>query len=144
MSLHFSFKISLVLLFSATLFSCTKFNNGSEFLGVDEVRAPEIHKQSLIAVGYASISAQKGGSFDLQMLNAIKVSKLEAYKEMAEQLHGVLVSAENNIDGARLQDDFIRSRVKGLVRGAKVLRSYHEGDVYITELEIDLQSSPFL
>ena len=97
----------------------------------------------MTSVGYAPIAAQKGDSRDLQMLNAIKVSKLEAYKEMAEQVYGVLVNSENNVVGGRLQDDIIKSRVKGLVRGAHVLKSYPRGEVYITELELDMAHFPF-
>lgn len=144
MTFSFYSKISLVLLFSGTLMSCTKLNNREGLLITSEANQTVEKKENLISLGYASISAQKGSTFDMQMLNAIKVSKLEAYKEMAEQLFGVLVKAENNIDGAQLQNDTLKSRVRGLVRGAKVLRSYHEGDIYITELELDLQNSPFL
>ena len=143
MRLCFYLKVGLILSFSSILMSCTKLNNGEGLITMAETTPVIEKKEKLVSLGYASISAQKGSTFDLQMLNAIKVSKLEAYKEMAEQLFGVLVKAENNIDGAQLQNDILKSRVRGLVRGAKVLRSYHEGDVYITELELDLQNSPF-
>jgi len=143
MTFSFYLKISLVLLFSSTLISCSQFTSGEGLLISSETNQIVEKKEKLTSLGYASISAQRGNTFDLQMLNAIKVSKLEAYREMAEQLFGVLVKAENNIDGAQLQNDTLKSRVRGLVRGAKVLRSYHEGDVYITELELDLQNSPF-
>ncbi|WP_022941013.1 LPP20 family lipoprotein [Psychromonas hadalis] len=96
------------------------------------------------SVGYAPIEAQSGDSFDLKMLNAIKASKLEAYKEMAEQIYGVLLTADNSTDGAVLQNDRIKAKVEGVVRGAHVLRSYNEGDVYITELELDMQTLPLL
>ena len=143
MTFRFYLNLFSVLLVSFTLFSCVQPYNGDK---VVEGEFEEVENDQYIfrAVGYASIAAQKGDSFDLQMLNAIKVSKLEAYKELAEQLHGVLLNAENNVNGARLQDDMIKSRVKGLVRGARVLKSYHEGEVYITELELDMQRSPLL
>jgi hypothetical protein len=105
----------------------------------------EVIKQSLFtSVGYASIDAQPGNSFDLKMLNAIKASKIEAYKEMVEQIHGVLISADDTVQGAVLIDDKIEAQVKGLVRGARILKSYHEGGVYITELEFDMQTLLFL
>ena len=97
----------------------------------------------LTSVGYATIASQKGNSLDLKILNAMKASKIESYKELTEQVHGVLVSAENKVQNSRLESDTIKSRVRGLVRGARVVRTYHEGDVYITELELDMNSSPF-
>jgi outer membrane protein FlgP len=105
----------------------------------------ESKKQSFFtSVGYAPIELQPGDSFDLKMLNAIKASKLEAYKEMAEQIHGVLITSGNDVEGTVLLDDRIESQVKGLVRGARILKSYHEGGVYITELEFDMQTLLFL
>lgn len=96
------------------------------------------------AVGYAPVDAQTGESFDMKMLNAIKASKLEAYKEMAEQIYGVLVTAENSVGHAVLLDDTLQATVKGLVRGAHVTKSYHEGDVYITELELNVKTLPYV
>ncbi|MCW8996196.1 MAG: hypothetical protein OQK77_10335 [Psychromonas sp.] len=140
MPFRFYFKIWGVLLFSIILSSCANLYSQDPEV---ESAVNDSHQYIVTSVGYAPIASQKGDSFDLKMINAIKVSKLEAYKEMAEQVYGVLVSAENNVDGARLQDDLIKSQVKGLVRGARVLKSYHEGDVYITELELDMRRSPF-
>jgi len=102
------------------------------------------YQHTFTSVGYAPIEAQPGESFDQKILNAIKASKLEAYKEMAEQVYGVLITASDSTDGALLLDDKVESQVKGLVRGARVLKSYHEGGVYITELELDMQTLPFL
>lgn len=135
MRFQFNLNFSFVLLLSITLFSCAK---------PDVKIWHENNKYTFTSVGYAPIAAQTGDTFNLQMLNAIKASKLEAYKELAEQIYGVLLTAENNVKGARIKGDVIDSQVKGLVRGARVLRSYHEGDVYITELELNMQTLPFL
>lgn len=131
--------LSPILLLSVALFSCA--GPGYENR---EVEALQNYQHTFTSVGYAPIAAQKGDTFDLQVLNAIKASKLEAYKELAEQIHGVLLSAENSVNDSHLQKDLIGGRVKGLVRGARVLKSYHEGDMYITELELNMQSLPFL
>lgn len=96
------------------------------------------------AVGYAPIESQKGDSFDIKMINAIKASKLEAYKELAEQVHGVLLTSQNAASDSQLTSDSIDIQVNGLVRGAKVLKSYHEGDLYITELQLDMRTLGYL
>ncbi len=102
------------------------------------------YQYTFTSVGYAPIKAQSGDSFDQKILNAIKASKLEAYKEMAEQIYGVLITAGDSTESSVLLDDKVESQVKGLVRGARVLKIYHEGGMYITELELDMQTLPFL
>jgi hypothetical protein len=107
-------------------------------------KADQNYQYTFTSIGYAPIEAQPGESFDLKVLNAIKVSKLEAYKEMAEQIYGILITSNSGVQDTILMNDKIEAKVKGLVRGARVLKSYHEGNVYITELELDMQALPFL
>lgn len=139
--MHFQFflRSASVLALSTVLFSCAE--SGKQRW---QAKTTQNYKQTFTSVGYALIAPQKGDTFDMQMLNAIKASKLEAYKELAEQVHGALVKAQSTVEGARLKSDLIASEVKGLVRGARVLKSYHEGDMYITELELNMQTLPFL
>jgi len=129
-----------VLLSLSILSGCNSLQEPSSEKPPAEINA---HYQ-FTSVGYAPIEIQSGDSFDVKVLNAIKASKLEAYKEMAEQIYGVLLSAKSDVEGAALGDDKIKAQVRGLVKGARVLQSYHEGDMYITELAIDMQTLPFL
>ena len=93
----------------------------------------------LRAVGYAPLSAQPGKTAGEKQLMAIKVSKLEAYRELAEQLYGQNLTSTITVKGAVAQNDGLKSQVNGLVRGAKVLKSYAVGDTYTTELELDMK-----
>jgi outer membrane protein FlgP len=104
----------------------------------------KIAEYEFIAIGYATIDVQVGASQDIKMLNAIKASKLEAYKELAEQVYGVMLTSENAVKEYQLQADGLQTKVKGLVRGAKVIRSYHEADIYITELGLNMHTLPYL
>ena len=101
-----------------------------EYLNPDEYPVLE-------AVGYASISAQPGASKDARMLNAIKVSKLEAYRELAEQLNGQVVEGSASVGELAMTNDRLRAEVNGLVRGARIVRSYAVGDTYVTEMTLD-------
>ncbi|HIP76095.1 MAG TPA: hypothetical protein EYH12_02925 [Psychromonas hadalis] len=109
---------------------------------MDQVREGEVHKFN--AVGYAPIATQKGKTFDLKMLDAIKSSKIDAYKELAEQIYGVALTSQSTVADTKLQKDWIKTEVNGVVKGAKVTRSYHDSDLYISEIELDLNVLPTL
>lgn len=127
---------SIILLAALIMLSACVSNKQT----IDEVS----EDYEFVAVGYATITAQTGASNDIKMLNAIKASKLEAYKELAEQVYGVMLTSENSVKEYQLQSNGIKGKVKGLVRGAKVLRTYHENDLYITELGLNMKTLPFL
>jgi hypothetical protein len=93
----------------------------------------------LRAVGYAPLSSQPGESDTQKMLMAVKVSKLEAYRELAEQVHGQKLSSTMTVKGAIAQTDGLSSKVGGLIKGAKIVKMYSVGDTYATELELDMK-----
>ncbi|WP_413692490.1 LPP20 family lipoprotein [Psychromonas sp. KJ10-2] len=117
---------------------------GCSLFKKEVVEVEKVDTYKFVAVGYATMSAQSGATDDIKMLNAIKASKLEAYKELAEQVYGVMLTSENSVQQYQLRNDGLSTKVKGLVRGAKVLRSYHENDLYITELGLNMETLPFL
>ncbi|NCP65408.1 MAG: flagellar biosynthesis protein FlgP [Paraglaciecola sp.] len=92
----------------------------------------------LSAIGYAPISAQNGNTESAKMLMALKASKLDAYRELAEQVYGQKVDGEQSLQSLVLEDQSFSSSVQGVIRGAKVVKSYAVGDdTYVTELELD-------
>lgn len=94
----------------------------------------------LKAIGYAPISAQNGQSETIKMLKAIKASKLDAYKELAEQVYGQKIDTEQSLANMLLADSDLKASVEGIIRGAEVVKSYPVGeDVYATELSLDFQ-----
>lgn len=93
----------------------------------------------LTAVGYAPISAQLGSEESTKTLMAIKASKLDAYRELAEQVFGQKVDGEQELANLILTNNQLKSSVEGVIRGARVLKSYPVGeDTYATELELDM------
>ncbi|MCC2606290.1 LPP20 family lipoprotein [Planctobacterium marinum] len=94
----------------------------------------------LTAVGYAPISSQMGNNDSVKMLMAIKASKLDAYKELAEQVYGQRIDTEQSLANLVLRDNELKASVEGVIRGAQVIKSYPVGeDVYATELSLDFQ-----
>ena len=91
----------------------------------------------LRATGYAVLSKQKGATMAEKQINAMRASKMEAYRELTEQLVGVYVKAHNRNTNNIEREDRLVTEVEGLVHGARVVRQYPLGDTYCTELELD-------
>ncbi len=89
------------------------------------------------STGYAVISRQKGSSHSEKQINAMRASKMEAYRELTEQVAGVYVKAKNSNSNNIEKSDKLTTEVEGLVHGARVVRQYPLGDTYVTELEMD-------
>ena len=91
------------------------------------------------AVGYAPISLQKGQTDSQKMILAIRSSKLDAYRELAEQVYGHNIQGATSVQGMIASNDNLKAKVNGLIRGAKVIKNYALGDIYTTELELDMK-----
>lgn len=94
--------------------------------------------QWLNAVGYASISEQKGKNDEEKRVRAMRASKIDAYRELAEQVYGMRVSGRAELFDQRLGNEATSGAVDGIIRGAEVVRSYKVGDSYVTELRLDI------
>tara|TARA_R110001592_G_scaffold360961_1_gene670409 strand:- start:439 stop:930 length:492 start_codon:yes stop_codon:yes gene_type:complete len=104
-----------------------------------EVVEPESYPV-LSAIGYAPIKAQSGSTDSTKMLKAIKASKLDAYRELTEQVYGQKVDGSQTLSNFLLSDERLSSSVQGVIRGARVIKSYPVGDdLYATELELDFK-----
>ncbi|UAA39467.1 LPP20 family lipoprotein [Paraneptunicella aestuarii] len=94
----------------------------------------------LTAVGYAPVSAQPGESDSIKMLMAIKASKLDAYRELTEQVYGQKIGGNQSLANLVMTDTNLKSTVQGIIRGAEVVKTYPVGeDTYATELSLDFR-----
>ncbi|MDD1783301.1 flagellar biosynthesis protein FlgP [Enterovibrio sp. ZSDZ35] len=93
----------------------------------------------LTAVGTASISAQRGDTLEEKQFRAMRASKLEAYKELSEQVYGVRISGLTEVDDQSLGQDRTHGASDGIIRAAEVISSYKVGDSYVTEMELNLR-----
>lgn len=93
----------------------------------------------LTAVGYASISEQQGRNQEEKQVRAMRASKIDAYRELAEQVYGMRVSGRADLQNQRLGTELTSGAVDGVIRGAEVVRSYKVGDSYVTELRLDIE-----
>ena len=91
------------------------------------------------AVGYASISEQRGRDQEEKQVRAMRASKIDAYRELAEQVYGLRISGRADLQDQRLGTELTFGAVDGVIRGAEVIRSYKVGDSYVTELRLDIR-----
>jgi len=90
-------------------------------------------------IGYAPISLQKSEHETQRMLMAIKASKIAAYSELAEQVYGQQISSQTTMADMLIENQQLAASVQGIIRGAKVVKSYPVGDTYTTELQLDFK-----
>ena len=93
----------------------------------------------LRAIGYAPIAPQPGQGAQQKSIMAMKASKIEAYRELAEQVYGQQLKGNTSLANAVAGNDHLQAKVQGVIRGARVMRSYVVGDSYATELELDMK-----
>ena len=125
----------LILAFVFTAAGCTSLLDKQV---VWEYEEPESFPV-LRAIGYAPIDSQPGQSKEIRNIMAMKASKLEAYRELAEQVYGRQVKGSSNVTNMIATDDKLRAKVQGVIRGAKIVKSYPVGNTYATELELDMK-----
>lgn len=127
--------IILLTLASLGLAGCSNvFDKHVEYKYVEPNNYP-----ILKAVGYAPISLQQGANKSQKQLMAIKASKLEAYRELTEQVYGQKITAGTSVAGAIAQNDYMESKVQGIIKGAQIIKTYSVDDVYVTELELNMK-----
>jgi len=93
--------------------------------------------EDIVAVGFASIGAQTGKDSAQQRLMAARASKVDAYRNLAEQVYGVTLGSETVLEDHKLQGDAVRTRIAGIVSGAELVSVEPLGsDTYQTTLRL--------
>lgn len=128
-------KILFGCLLALLLTACS----GNRVVDYDTVQKPDDFPV-LKAVGYAVIDIQPGPSQSEKMLQAIRASKMDAYRELAEQLNGQQVRAHSSYKDLTQTANALDVSVAGMVRGARVVATYPRGNTYATEMELDTRS----
>lgn len=131
-----SVRLLVVIFFCSTVMACSSiFNKRVEWETIEPEQYPVI-----TAVGYAPIAAQKGATKSSKMLMALKASKLDAYRELTEQVYGQRIDGDQSLSRLVISNSQLKASVEGVIRGARVVKSYPVGDdTYATELELDLR-----
>ena len=93
----------------------------------------------LTAVGYAPIDRQPAELRSEQILMAMESSKILAYRELAEQVYGLQLESNTAVNDWTMNSSETKIMVSGLIKGAKVVKTYPVDGFYVTELQLDYQ-----
>jgi hypothetical protein len=104
-----------------------------------QVTAPLVEKrETLTATGYAVITVQNSKNPSQQRLMAIRASKLDAYRNLTEQVYGQQVDASSTVSDMVVLNDTFRTKVEGIIYGAQLVSITPVGeDTYETTLSLD-------
>ncbi|QYJ79865.1 LPP20 family lipoprotein [Shewanella acanthi] len=117
------------------LLMLTACSSKDRYVQWEDVPPPSFPK--LTAIGYAPLATQPAKEQSQRVLMAMQASKIVAYRELAEQVYGQKITANSSVSEWMLTDDNVKASVTGIIRGARVVKSYPAGDHYVTELELD-------
>lgn len=96
------------------------------------------------ATGYGASSAFDGYTPGQRRLMAMRASKLDAYRALAEQVQGVRVTGNSTVAAMITQNDSYRVYVDSVVQGARIVTvtPMAEGN-YETQVELELDDRFF-
>ncbi|WP_323751756.1 LPP20 family lipoprotein [Marinobacter sp.] len=84
--------------------------------------------------------AQKGRVNPQQRLMALRASKLDAYRNLAERVYGTVIYGHATVNDFQLKNDSFRAYVDSYIRGARTVSvDEHPGGVVETVMELKLE-----
>ena len=134
---------SLCLVFGlVALAGCKSMNLATSSTKSNDLIAmtsPLIEKRETItATGYAVVAVQNHKNPAQQRLMAIRASKLDAYRNLTEQVYGQQLDASSTVADMVVTNDTFRTKVEGVIYGARLVSITPVGeDTYETTLSLD-------
>jgi outer membrane protein FlgP len=75
----------------------------------------------IIGRGFSQVAGQPGGTVNERRLLAIRAARMEAMRDLTEQVHGIRISSASTLRDAAMTDDSISGIVDGEIRGARTV-----------------------
>lgn len=132
---------------SVALLGLTCFTTGCETRVFNSSVAPVSSLPRIVkitAIGYGAANASDGYSAGQRKLMAMRASKLDAYRALAEQVQGVRVNGNSTVAAMVAQADSYRVYVDAYLRGVQVVSVTPRDDGnYETMVELTLDDQFF-
>ncbi|MDX1319823.1 MAG: LPP20 family lipoprotein [Oceanospirillum sp.] len=107
---------------------------------VEHTYSPKVDPIIVRVTGYGAYKENPRMSQGQNQLMAMRASKLDAYRAIAERVYGTRVSGGSTVEAMVLRDDRFRTYVDSVIRGAKVVSTYELAhNNYETTMELVLE-----
>ncbi|WP_051206405.1 LPP20 family lipoprotein [Oceanospirillum maris] len=107
---------------------------------VEHTYSPKVDPIIVRVTGYGAYLENPRMSKGQNQLMAMRASKLDAYRAIAERVYGTRVSGGSTVEALVLRDDRFRTYVDTVIRGAKVISTYELAhNNYETTMELVLE-----
>ena len=137
-------KISPVILFVIVITGngCGGYSNmQSTESSLDRLKPIVEKRETISATGYAVIDIQRHDNPAQRRLLAIRASKLDAYRNLVEQVYGQYLDSNTTVADMAVKSDTFRSKVEGVIYGARLVSITPVGeDTYEVTLSLDKQT----
>jgi outer membrane protein FlgP len=99
----------------------------------------------LTGKGFAQVAGQPGKTINERRLQAMRAARLEALRDLTEQVHGIRISADSVLRDMVLRNDGLAAQVTGTLRGARTVQIEPRGeDGYFVEMELDADTVAYI
>ncbi|MGP3697154.1 flagellar assembly lipoprotein FlgP [Rhodobacter sp. NSM] len=96
-------------------------------------------------IGFSQVASQPGHTLNQRRLMAMRAARLDAMRDLAEQVHGLRLDARTTVRDAAAVNDQIAGVVSGTIRGARLLRVTPKGeDSYEVEIALDADAVGYI
>lgn len=95
--------------------------------------------------GFSQVRTQPGKTMNEKRLMAIRAARMEALRDLTEQVHGIRIDAETTVRDQVVRSDHVRGLVEGEIRGARTVQiSPKDGDSFEVVMELSPDTVRYL
>ena len=105
---------------------------------VERLPVKVVEIPTITGVGFSAVSIQPGKNLNQKRIMAIKAARLDALRQLTEQIHGIQLTGTTKIAEAIVQSDTLRADIQGVILGARTVKiEPSSSDTYEVVVEID-------
>ena len=105
---------------------------------VERLPVKVVEIPTITGVGFSAVSIQPGKNLNQKRILAIKAARLDAIRQLSEQIHGIQIKGTTKIAEAMVQSDTLRADIQGVILGARTVKiEPSSSDTYEVVVEID-------